>query len=232
MPELQNHPQQDTRKPDAIKYMIIDKKILGVCQIASKDVWRPALAGVRIHKGKVVATDGYSLIIAQLPDQSIEENLPAIDGQKYQKVDNALLNAQDLANVAKSIKHHNKLDALNHAWVVQADEGSVRFVTTDLAVNTQMDLPRVVADYPKYENLVDEAVARKKSHKITVNITKLKTMLDSFIKAGVDKEGMVELDVPDDRTKPLVLRAKDNKQKDLFGLIMAIRVAEDDEKSI
>lgn len=52
--------------------MIFNKKILGVTAIASKDSSNPQLKSVRFEGNKAIATDGFLLITAELPDVQLE----------------------------------------------------------------------------------------------------------------------------------------------------------------
>lgn len=206
--------------------MIIDKRILGICSVASKEKFRASINSVRLHNGMMIATDGHSLIMAKLPDQD-RDDLPDVDGMKYRKLEDALLNAEDLATIARTIKKDKNLKQLSHAWTVSFDEDRVKFVTTDLAVHNEIEMPRTVGEFPKYEKIVKDA--RKRTEiSIYVNPEKLRKLLVAMMQAGVDKEEYVKIGVPANRTEPLTLKGRDYNRDEVFAMLMPMSVTEDE----
>ncbi len=201
--------------------MRINKKILGLVDIVSKEPYRQALTGIRFENGKAIATDGYKLLILELDKTDIND-LPKIGGQEAIELDNVTVPSKDIKIIAKSIKKSKNIALLNLAWNVKAEDGKVRFITTDLDTNEIFDSKLIEVDYPKYEKILP---TKKPKFKIGVSVEHLEAMATAMRKSGADIITL-EFNKPLD---PIVLKAKDY-DKNIYGLIMPVRLIDEEKK--
>jgi DNA polymerase III sliding clamp (beta) subunit (PCNA family) len=197
--------------------MQIDKRILGLCDIARKDGVISALAGVRFEKGKAVATDGYRLLIIEAEEPRLDD-IPRVAGQEPVALENVTVRAKDLVRAVKPIKRNKHVEVLNTAWTVKAEEGFVRLVTTDLETTSIIDSRIIENSYPDYEKVI---VKEEPKGVVRVDVKLLEGLLSAVRKAGVahiDLEFHGEL-------KPLQIKGKDFKEREVTALVMPIRRA-------
>lgn len=203
--------------------MIINKKILALCDIASKDGYRPVLNAIKFEKDRAVATDSYSLMV--IPLQQIDPtDLPEISGQVYSPEIDCVINAVEVSEVAKSIKKNNMdLSWAETAWsVASGDDKTVKFFTTDLDTRSYKEVRKVEGNYPEYNKVLDPALEKKAVVEISVNPARLVKMLNAMIKAGASKDGYVTLKVSG-ALDPLVIKANQGTEEIATGLIMPVR---------
>ncbi|HZE87067.1 MAG TPA: hypothetical protein VE090_02555 [Methylomirabilota bacterium] len=204
--------------------MKIDKRILGVCDIASKESARPQLASVRFENGKAVATDGYSLMVIE--QEKIEDDeIPKVAGFDYVSVDGLSLPAQPLAKFVKEIKRNKFLPVLSTGWTVRNEEGRVTLATTDLEETSIKEMKQPEGEYPNYQKVIDGEMKKEPVVKISFDPIKMILLLQAMVKAGATSCRPVTVRVSGD-LNPIIITTQDGQEREIFALLMPMRTSE------
>ncbi|MFA5013985.1 MAG: hypothetical protein WC549_00395 [Actinomycetota bacterium] len=202
--------------------MILDKKIMGVCSIASTDETRPILTGVLLKDNKAIATDGYSLIETELPHiDNVETKLPPT-GNQYINGETMLISAVQLSKVLTNIPNKPKLPILGYAWTAKSsNEKTVKIVSSDLETTNAPEIMTIEGNYPDYNKV--KPVTEVKA-KITVNAKYLIKLLQAVIKTDPDQiNNIVTIEVRSEK-EPIVIKNGNGENSKTYAMQMPCRV--------
>ena len=190
--------------------MIYNEINLAVAKIADKHGHRPELRGVFFTNNRTVATDGFRLLEIYTPQDKNPENYPAVHGHSAMRgikpfiVDAEVLKAKVKAGI-------NGL-AIKHVF-----DNRVEFLNTDGATADITVVPRIQADYPKYEDIYPKGEPKAE---ITINGQYLIDLLAVLSK--LDKNKAVKLKFYGE-SKPLLLEAENGATQEGYAMLMPIQ---------
>src|SRR3990167_5309599 len=197
-------------KKSGYNHMLYNQHNLAVAKIASKEEYKPEIAGVYFTKEKTVATDGYRLLEVSVPIGIKPEEFPVVEG-KY-----AMRGCKPFIVPAKSLKGikiptSRSLPILQHVALSHVDDNRVEFMTTDLESGKVTTARRVAGQFPDYEKIIPTG---KPVIELEINadyLTELLEVMGKMSKTVKLKIYGIE--------KPLVLEVKTNEQT-ARGLLM------------
>lgn len=201
--------------------MKIDKRFLGLCEIAGNDA-RPILSGIKFEKNRAVATDGFRLMIIQLEQDISKDDTPIITGQEESDPGECVLPAKGVADILKQIRSNKNIEVLNTAWTVPTQDPWVRFVTTNIDTNTYKELKKIEGDYPKYESVLK--IEEKHSiAEVEISAKMLADTLKSMIRAGIGWNDGVQIKIFG-ANEAVIITGKDHKQREIKAVVMPRRM--------
>lgn len=203
--------------------MILDKAIIGICKIASKESVRPALSSVQLKDGKATATDGYKLItIPLLPEEG--EDAPDM-GYTLLHGDSHLLKADELEKALKLVPTKASLPILTKAWTAKGDyDNTVKILSTDLNTKNASELTETQADFPNTQKVLDDLNEKEVKATLRIDARYLKEMLDAMLKAGLQNNYSKYVDIEiRGEFDPLKLTAEVGKDRKIEAIIMPVR---------
>ena len=202
--------------------MIIDKRIIGITMVTSKDEIRPILASVKFKDGKQIGTDGFCMLMIQ--EKNVDKTeIPVIEAKKYEPVEEAMIPAKELMDFVKKIKKNNILPILENAWTIPAEEGYVKLITTDLANSSYLQTRKINEEYPSVDIIIDEAKAKKPVIEINFSPKKMRELLHAMEKAGLDQGcSMVTMRLTN-VNDTIILTGNDSEKREVFGMLMPIK---------
>lgn len=207
--------------------MIFNRKILGVTSIAAKrSDPRSQLKSVRFEGNKAIATDGYLLIVAELPDVQLEM-LPTNEEYTYNEVSDVSIDAESIALIARSIEKDvkaskTKIEKKNYAFSVKGEDGKVKIAT----INTKDFENRYIAvekeptegEFVSWGKIANEDKPVLAS--VRFNIDLMIRMLQAMKKAGVEGSSSDVLLQLTDKNDPIVIIGSTEEAKEIKGVVM------------
>jgi len=195
---------------------LINKDILAVAKIASKDRRRYMLNNILLDHEKMVATDGYKLLEVKHSSEYTHKEFPTITNSKpVASLKSPLL--LDAGAILKSLKFPKpqRLPILNEAVIVNENDTSIGLAVTDLVNPQVVKLGKVEGDYPQYENLFPTA---KPQAKVRIDSHLLAQLLAAF-KGGLTNSIILEFH---ENGSALVIKGDDEGNSHKRGLIMPL----------
>ena len=196
---------------------MINRANLEVSEIIQKN---KSYAGVYILPRYTWATDGYRLMLVTNPRFS-EDNFPATkDGEKPVKVNEMIvISKEDAEKVKKAIPKKFSMPIFKNAALLKPENGSVRFLTTNLQDEQIITAPKLNVKPPKLRSAFPR---RKPTLSLMFNINLLAPLLNAISKVLCDSNiPVVKIDVWDEET-PLRIKAKNESGQKVYALIMPI----------
>jgi len=208
--------------------MIFNKKILGVTAIASKDSSNPQLKSVRFEGNKAIATDGFLLITAELPDVQLEM-LPTNEEYTFEDINDISVDAETIALIARSIEKDVKasktqVEKKNYAFTVKGEDGKVKIAT----INTKDFENRYIAvekevtegEFVNWGKVAGEDKPLLAS--TSFNIDLMIKMLQAMKKTGVAGDSATVKLLITDKKDPIVIMGSDEEAKEVKGIVMPV----------
>ena len=191
----------------------LDKKVLAVASIASKNSARPVLCGVLFRDGKMVATDSYKLLEIGLDQNLDASEFPVSDQQVMQNEANFILPAESLKKIKFNKKAQDAFPILSNAVFVDEADKHVSILTSDLVEESKIKIPKIEGNFPPLSKIFPEGEGAS----VVVDIKYLKEMVWAFEKAGCKSVKLTTYG----KLQGLVLTHKDNNVR---GVIMPQRL--------
>jgi len=203
--------------------MILNKKAIGACMIASQDTLRPALACVKIEEKRMIGADGYKMIIIERNTEVNNfnhEDLPnmgtVVKNEEY------LLNASQLKVALQRIPKKTDLPILKNIWTIESErDNQVKVISTDLSSNSIDYIEKCDANYPNVDIIIptSEPIAT-----ISFSIPYMIELLKAIDIAGAKETSSIVTVEIHDKLAPIMLRSIDSNKNKITGLLMPVRV--------
>lgn len=199
--------------------MIIPKKLLSTLEIASKDLSRPGLGSVRFEDHKAIATDGFKMVIYNLPEQNGLE-LPEVGRGHFAISEPISLNAMELKKCLSLIPYKTSLPVLQNAWTeVGESKEAIKITSSDLATVNQSELKLQTDNYPDYKKVLPKS---KPVGVVAVNGKYLIEVVTALIKArSWNTDNIVTIEIRGER-EPLLFKAQGDEKNDILGVLMPV----------
>ena len=201
--------------------MLYTKKQLEVVKFASKDAGRYALNGVFLDPGgDTVATDAHILVKVTANGAGVnKEEFPSLkSGTPIDALpdDGIIIPADIVKDVIKNIPKGNGAQYLKAAALIKADDDAVSFATTTLEREKTETGKRIDGTFPKVDQVIPQFETPQYT-RIGVNAD----YLADLAKFAARENGVVELHIPHDVTKTIVIKSVDIiGEEDIFGVLM------------
>jgi len=177
--------------------MIISKDILPLAKLAKGFSNRP------LHifpDGKIMATDGFSLIEVNRKISETKEDAPLV-GEWFEVSEPLLLDPSQIVKKQKFEKNMT-LPILNYGFLLKAEAGQVKIRTTDLETATDVTYNIGKGEPIEYKKLFPSEIKQGDTFKISILIKTIATLKD----LGVEEVTFMR---EDGDKKPLILFAKE-----------------------
>lgn len=209
--------------------MILDKRVLGLCEVTATDKSREMLTGVKIESDRAYATDGYMLMVIKLDDQAHipgEESGPT----EYEQTPTCVVPASVLKEIAKTIKpmkYERTIPKCNVIYSTPAPENEVTLNTWVSGKKRSIQAKRLditPMEYPNVDRIIT-AQDKKKKTRITFNPKKMVRLLNALMLAGANENMGITLSITGE-LDAIILTGKDTEQREIKALLMPIRRTE------
>jgi hypothetical protein len=201
--------------------MIINKKVLGVCSVASKDNYRPQISSVHFTKDYIEATDGYMLLRTITP-------IPSEDPEDI-KVRELNLPTEQLAKILRMIHTGKKIPTvMQRAWIksIDIDKKTVSVSTSDMGATTTIEMGIPEGNFPDMQTIIETAISNKSKAVTAFNPKLMIKLLQAMILSGAGSVVEMKISEPLDG---IVLKGTDDENKDILALLMPTRVNSNSE---
>jgi hypothetical protein len=199
--------------------MKINKLILGLCLITENSTGRSALEAIKFEGDRAVACDGFRMLIIPVDNGN---DAPAIPGLTAPTdPGECLIPGKFIADMVHQVKTKSRVPDTTKAWTVPAEDGWVKFLTSDGKTNTTKEVRKLEGQiYPDYKKILAENKAKKPVAKISVNPKLLLGMMDAIYRSGVRSRVTLTINGELD---PILFSGLDYENKEVEGLLMPVR---------
>jgi hypothetical protein len=211
--------------------MLVEKRVLGLAEFASKDTTRFVLNGVCLKPGFAEATDGH--VLARVPlGEDATEDFPALpDGSALPELtleNPVTLPAAFAKEVLKALPKKHTFPILESAAMTSAPNGDVSLYVTDLTTPKVLTSKTVEGEFPKTEPIW-EGVKANDGATVGMDIALLKRVITYLEKFGEKKKSThvsLTFDKESPGTKGMLVEAKLADGADFEAVVMPVRLPE------
>lgn len=160
--------------------MLINKDLLKVAKIASKDKTRPILNNIMINSEVIVATDMFKLLEIKLDKSENIDNFPIVPSSPSKAcIPEAplLINAQDILKNQKFFKNQN-LPILENGLLNNLSDNTVSILTTDLSTAQNQNYRLNSGQFPDYTKIIPASLDNHR--RVKLNPKLLIELLQAF----------------------------------------------------
>lgn len=205
--------------------MLLNKHNLAIASHAAQKSVREVLQAIYVTPTHTVATDSYRLLEVELPEQVTNEQLP----HSMQSNDALpfLMRLDQAKQVEKAIPKKPILPILQNA--VTSLKGEIATITTspDLSSEQTTVCTVINGNYPDYKRIVPEG---EPVASIKLNAGYLADMAGYIAKHSMGNDAGASQVIIEFHgyNKPIVCRAKTEEQQKIMGILMPLRMAQEE----
>lgn len=160
--------------------MLINKDLLKVAKIASKDKARPVLNNIMINSEVIVATDMFKLLEIKLNKNEKIDDFPVVPSSPSKACTPEaplLINAQDILKNQKFFKNQT-LPILENGLLNNLSDNTVSILTTDLSTAQNQNYKLNSGQFPDYTKIIPASLDNHR--RVRLNPKLLIELLQAF----------------------------------------------------